>query len=356
MPGQQQEKAFISQSGFYKESLCSSVLSSTTAITDANGSLSQHVLYFAYGETFVDEHRNSTNSPYLFNGKEYDEETGRYYYGARYYDPRVSLWIGVDPMAGKYPGVSPYCYTFNNPVKFIDPDGKEPTPQEAIALVKHINSYFNNKKVQLIGGWKLDLNNVYDNRQKSGFTGALYSREKDDGSTEYAFVTRGSDLDFSKANRASTEKDWINNIQQIFNGATEQYIESVDKAIEISNALNDKELTYVGQSLGGGLASANALATGRKGITFNAAGLSDKTVDDLKLNNKNANITAWIIKGEIVDYLQSRVPGLNRAAGQRCLLKPSLPYMPGFFPIQRGIRLYQRVQNHYIEAFEGKFD
>ena len=125
MPGQQQEKAFISQPGFYKESLCYSVLSSTTAITDANGSLTQHVLYFAYGEQFVDEHRNSTNSPYLFNGKEYDEETGRYYYGARYYDPRISLWIGVDPLAGKYPVSSPYAYCLNNPIMLVDPNGKE---------------------------------------------------------------------------------------------------------------------------------------------------------------------------------------------------------------------------------------
>ena len=126
MPSQHKENAFISPSGFYKESLCSSLLSSTTAITDANGSLSQHVLYFAYGETFVDEHRNSTNSPYLFNGKEYDEETGRYYYGARYYDPRVSLWIGVDPLAGKYPDISPYIYCLNNPNILKDADGKNP--------------------------------------------------------------------------------------------------------------------------------------------------------------------------------------------------------------------------------------
>ena len=123
MPGQHQENAFISQSGFYKESLCSSLLSSTTAITDANGSLTQHVLYFAYGEQFVDEHRNSTNSPYLFNGKEYDEETGRYYYGARYYDPRVSLWIGVDPLAEERSWMSPYNYCQNNPIVRIDPDG-----------------------------------------------------------------------------------------------------------------------------------------------------------------------------------------------------------------------------------------
>ena len=46
--------------------------------------------------------------PYMFNGKELDTETGLYYYGARYYDPRVSLWLNVDPSAEKYPHVSPY--------------------------------------------------------------------------------------------------------------------------------------------------------------------------------------------------------------------------------------------------------
>jgi RHS repeat-associated protein len=65
------------------------------------------------------------NSPYKFNGKELDEETGLYYYGARYYDPKVSIWLSVDPLAEKYPNVSPYVYCLNNPVRFIDPDGRE---------------------------------------------------------------------------------------------------------------------------------------------------------------------------------------------------------------------------------------
>jgi|SRR5690554_4837482 len=47
---------------------------------------SQHIEYFAFGETFVEEHRSSNYSPYKFNGKELDEKTGWYYYGARYYD------------------------------------------------------------------------------------------------------------------------------------------------------------------------------------------------------------------------------------------------------------------------------
>ncbi|MCZ8297691.1 RHS repeat-associated core domain-containing protein [Flavobacterium sp.] len=65
------------------------------------------------------------NSPYKFNGKELDEETGLYYYGARYYDPKVSIWLSVDPLAEKYPNVSPYVYCLNNPVRFIDPDGRK---------------------------------------------------------------------------------------------------------------------------------------------------------------------------------------------------------------------------------------
>jgi len=65
-------------------------------------------------------------SRYKFNGKELDQETGWYYYGARYYDPAVSQWLNIDPLAEKYPGMSPYNYTANNPVMLVDPDGKGP--------------------------------------------------------------------------------------------------------------------------------------------------------------------------------------------------------------------------------------
>ncbi|WP_244877497.1 RHS repeat-associated core domain-containing protein [Flavobacterium subsaxonicum] len=45
--------------------------------------------YLPFGETLVDEHLNSNNSPFKFNGKGFDEETGNYYYSARYYDPKI---------------------------------------------------------------------------------------------------------------------------------------------------------------------------------------------------------------------------------------------------------------------------
>jgi len=48
-----------------------------------------------------------------------------YDYGARFYDPSLSLWNSVDPLTAKYPGISAYVYTFNNPIMFNDPTGME---------------------------------------------------------------------------------------------------------------------------------------------------------------------------------------------------------------------------------------
>ena len=59
-----------------------------------------------------------------FTGKELDAETGYSYFGARYYDPAVlTAWLSVDPMADKYPSISPYAYCAWNPLKLVDPDG-----------------------------------------------------------------------------------------------------------------------------------------------------------------------------------------------------------------------------------------
>ena len=61
-----------------------------------------------------------------FTGKELDAETGYGYFGARYYDPTLLTgWTAVDPMSDKYPNISPYAYCAWNPVKLVDPNGRE---------------------------------------------------------------------------------------------------------------------------------------------------------------------------------------------------------------------------------------
>ena len=68
----------------------------------------------------------SQNYPQSFTGKERDSETGFSYFGARYYDSDLMTgWLSVDPMADKYPGLSPYAYCAWNPVRLVDPDGEE---------------------------------------------------------------------------------------------------------------------------------------------------------------------------------------------------------------------------------------
>jgi RHS repeat-associated protein len=96
-------------------------------VTDRTGQPYQHFYYAAFGDPMVSQHvgTGSFNSAFRFNAKEYDEETGNYYYGARYFEPKSSVWMGVDALATKYPGMNPYNFVMGNPIMAIDPDGND---------------------------------------------------------------------------------------------------------------------------------------------------------------------------------------------------------------------------------------
>lgn len=100
-------------------------LGSSSFITNLEGEVVQHIEYVPFGEVFIEERNSVWNTPYLFNAKEFDEETGMYYYGARYYEPRICLWISVDKLSEEDLRISSYCYTDNNPIKYLDPDGNK---------------------------------------------------------------------------------------------------------------------------------------------------------------------------------------------------------------------------------------
>ena len=67
-------------------------LGSTSYITDNQANVTQYDAYLPYDELLIDEHSSSEDLPYKFNGNQFDEETGLYYYGARYLNPITSLW------------------------------------------------------------------------------------------------------------------------------------------------------------------------------------------------------------------------------------------------------------------------
>lgn len=118
-------------------------LGSSSYITNLDGEVVQHIEYVPFGEVFVEERNNIWNTPYLFNAKEFDEETGLYYYGARYYEPRLGLWISCDPEEENYPTFNSYCYTANNPIRYIDTDGEKiVSPRGNIAVTLDRNGKF----------------------------------------------------------------------------------------------------------------------------------------------------------------------------------------------------------------------
>ncbi|MCF8298043.1 MAG: RHS repeat-associated core domain-containing protein, partial [Saprospiraceae bacterium] len=97
-------------------------LGSSSFISDVNGDVNQHLQYLPFGESFIDQQTNH-NIRFTFSSKEKDSETGFGYFGARYYNSDISVWLSVDPMADKYPSLSAYNYCANNPVMLVDPDG-----------------------------------------------------------------------------------------------------------------------------------------------------------------------------------------------------------------------------------------
>ena len=135
-------------------------LGSSSYITDIEGRITQHTEYIAFGEVLFEEHSTSRTMPYLFNGKELDSETNLTYFGARYLDMKTSLWLNTDPLSGYNPiqetehyidgqhngGVfnpmnhNTYGYTYNNPVIYIDPNGKQTYFDAGALIQQRLNS------------------------------------------------------------------------------------------------------------------------------------------------------------------------------------------------------------------------
>jgi RHS repeat-associated protein len=82
----------------------------------------------------------SFDNRWKFNGKELDEETGLYYYGARFYNPSTSLWLSVDPLVEQTMDAYGYCY--QNPIMLVDPDGKSPRPGDLFNSIEEAAENF----------------------------------------------------------------------------------------------------------------------------------------------------------------------------------------------------------------------
>ncbi len=216
----------------------------------------------------------------------------------------------------------------------------QPTVREAALMADDAYKDYDAKH-NTIGGWtRLDsFKGVFTGFDKTtGLNAAVYTKTVD-GKSAYVYATGGTH---------EWPADVVADVNQLV-GASAQYEFSVENAKKfskiISQSANVASLTFVGHSLGGGTASANALATGHPAITFNAAALSPITKHALKLN-KTADIRAFIIPGEILDKTQSSA-GLS-AEGKHVYVHPALgklnkveaAYVKNFTPIGNGVMFH----------------
>ena len=109
--------------------------------TDAAGNLVWKENYRPFGERLTNQ-VESTDNRQWFHGKAADADTGLQYFGARYYDPVLGRFMGVDPVGFQEDNIhsfNKYAYGNNNPYRFIDPDGRMAIPA-LIALVQAVTT------------------------------------------------------------------------------------------------------------------------------------------------------------------------------------------------------------------------
>ena len=119
--------------GLLTRYIYSNHLQSASLELDGTGAIISYEEYHPYGTTSYQAMNATIHAVakrYRYTGKERDEESGLYYHGARYYIPWLCRWSAVDPLESDYAGMSPYNYSFNNPVVWNDLSGMEPDKEQ----------------------------------------------------------------------------------------------------------------------------------------------------------------------------------------------------------------------------------
>ena len=229
-------------------------------------SVEQVTHYYPFGGSFGDGVGSSVQD-YLYSGKELTRFNALnwYNYGARWYDPAILRWNGVDKLAEKYKPVSPYSFCLNNPVNIVDRDGMKPDSLSAALMSKLAYGYDKEAYNELINqGWSFCSHHA----SASGFKYNIYKKKKSDNSYEYTCAYAGTDADSGVGDFL---KDAANDVINYVGGIAPQYAEAISTSLKISG---ESELTFVGHSLGGGLAALSSMVTGKDAITFNAASVT----------------------------------------------------------------------------------
>ena len=181
-------------------------LGSTSYITDDKANITQYDAYLPYGELLVDEHSSSEDLPYKFNGKQFDEETGLYYYGARYMAPIISLFLNTDRFRGKYPFLSAYNFCKGNPIKFKDINGDSLNMNNVIVMDRK-NSTNNmeqiEKDLKMITGLSISVSNGFMQYEKDINGKPVYNQGSETARNLLTKIIDGQTIEVFSTNKKS---------------------------------------------------------------------------------------------------------------------------------------------------------
>ena len=261
------------------------------------------LVYLPFGELFIEE-RTTWNTPYKFSGKELDEETGYSYFGARYYDPNISIWLSVDPLSDEYPSHSPFNYALLNPIRLVDPDGTTvvPSGEEESRAYNNYKSYVNDQIAKYDSKTNKLRENGHENR----------ANRRDENRSSNDWVKMGNELQELEDSKDTYTIRMGNNITNEHGGGNLSY----NGSDSYGNQIIDVNLKVGGdfstmQKMGHELTHAYQFETGKLDLTSTGFGgmLYDKT-DEMQAYNRS-NILYQRNSGIRINDVNSYVLKMN---------------------------------------------
>jgi len=194
-------------------------LGSVTDLTNSTGVISKSYLYDSFGQ--IVSQSGTLENPFRYTGREFDAESGLYFYRARYYDPRTGRFLSEDPI-GYSDGMNLFSYTRNNPLNFIDPFGLQCVLEQELLIVTLVSSipvlinYYKNHPLDL----RLDflLSSPNENSGEGNNSGAEQKTEvtkHPDGSSTEVTPRKNPGTD-SGQSRIRKEKDANGNTKEVW--------------------------------------------------------------------------------------------------------------------------------------------
>jgi RHS repeat-associated protein len=259
-------------------------------------------------------------------GERYDEDAGLQYLNARYYDPKLGLFIQPDWFEVTKPGVGTnrYSYSFNDPVNKLDPNGNA-TASQAAAISNDV--YFPDGHPDASKDLPDDVSRLTAKERDALFPGAIWEDEKTGFRAGAYQINSTREIVIAFAGTQDM-KDWGANGAQAATGTSAQHQQAIALAQLASGRFDNRPgaLSFTGHSLGGGLAltGANSLQTSfarvnhhRDVKTFNPAGIAigPHNAIDLAikgLTGKNAKMENHVMAFDplnIVNTFGFAVPG-----------------------------------------------